>query len=442
VRWSGWPLRADDLVPFYEKAAELFGLHTKEFGLPYWSKIAPVPGLLLPDERFENQVFQYSPETNFGLAYREALLAAPRVTTLLCGNAVELEPGRGDRTATVRSIRAMSLRGNTFQVLARVVVLATGGIENPRLLLTSTGGHPTGMGNEHDWVGRCFMDHPHVPLGHLVPSNGRFSRDFYRKHRYGSHRIRGVLVPSAALQRERSLVGCSIAVERRAHKFGTAFLEWPPAVVFPLVQTRRRIKEHVSARLAWVAGAAAEVSYMFPRRLASAIRATRALRQASAKNGSGLWAKGEVYPLYVRSEQCPNPSSRVYLSDRRDSLESLQACLEWRVAQEDTESIWRCLGALKASVESAGLGRVILPEGEERERWKDRIIGAPHHMGTTRMSSDARLGVVDEHCRVHSVQNLYIAGSSVFPTSGYANPTFTIVALALRLARHIAKEYA
>jgi choline dehydrogenase-like flavoprotein len=392
------------------------------------------------DGTFENQVFQYSPQTNFGIAYRDALAAAPRLTTLLYANAVELEASR-DRLA-VRGVRVVSLRGNTFRVLARAIVVATGGIENPRLLLASTGLYSGGMGNEHGWVGRCFMDHPHVPVGHFLPSNNQFRRDFYRKYRYAEHQIRGVLAPSAALQRRCSLLGCSIAVERSDHTFGTAFLEWPPSITFPLVRLRRWIKERISARLAAGVADAAELGYSVPRRVGSAIRASRALHPRGAeRSGAGVSERKRVYPLYIRSEQQPNPSSRVYLSDRRDSLESRLPCLDWKLGDEDTESISRCLEALKDSVESAGLGRILLPHGEERERWKDRIIGGPHHMGTTRMSRDPKKGVVDENCRVHSVHNLYVAGSSVFPTGGYANPTLTVVALALRVARRLLQEY-
>jgi choline dehydrogenase-like flavoprotein len=104
--------------------------------------------------------------------------------------------------------------------------------------------------------------------------------------------------------------------------------------------------------------------------------------------------------------------------------------LDWRVNEADTSSVLQWLQLLKQDVSASGLGEIILP----RDGWQNQISGGPHHMGTTRMSSDPRHGVVDEHCRVHSVDNLYIAGSSVFATGGYANPTFTLVALALRLA--------
>ena len=118
------------------------------------------------------------------------------------------------------------------------------------------------------------------------------------------------------------------------------------------------------------------------------------------------------------------------LSDRRDALGVPEVKLDWRVNRVDTDAITGWLDVFDRAVRSRGIGRVIAPA----QGWQREIIGGPHHMGTTRMSADPRHGVVDEHCRVHSVDNLYVAGCSVFATGGYANPTFTLVALALRLA--------
>jgi choline dehydrogenase-like flavoprotein len=122
--------------------------------------------------------------------------------------------------------------------------------------------------------------------------------------------------------------------------------------------------------------------------------------------------------------------SRVMLSERRDALGTPEMKLDWHVSESDIDAIPAWLELFDADLRSRGIGRVIAPA----EGWDRGIIGGPHHMGTTRMSADPRTGVVDEHCRVHSVDNLYIAGSSVFTTGGYANPTFTLLALALRLA--------
>jgi choline dehydrogenase-like flavoprotein len=138
------------------------------------------------------------------------------------------------------------------------------------------------------------------------------------------------------------------------------------------------------------------------------------------------------------SEQAPNPASRVTLSEERDLLGRRRPKLDWRLTALDIRTIGRAQEIIDREMRRAGIGKL---EIELRgERPPQDLHGGWHHMGTTRMHTDPKRGVVDENCRVHGTSNLYIAGSSVFPTSGFANPVLTTVALALRLADHLKKE--
>jgi choline dehydrogenase-like flavoprotein len=137
--------------------------------------------------------------------------------------------------------------------------------------------------------------------------------------------------------------------------------------------------------------------------------------------------------LYFRTEQAPDRDNRVSLGRSRDALGTPRVELNWGLRDADTRSIAGWLETFDATVRERGLGWVLMP-GED---WPEHVVGGPHHMGTTRMAADPGRGVVDADCRVHSSDNLYVLGSSVFPTGGYANPTLTIVALALRLADHL-----
>jgi choline dehydrogenase-like flavoprotein len=114
--------------------------------------------------------------------------------------------------------------------------------------------------------------------------------------------------------------------------------------------------------------------------------------------------------------------------------------LDWQLGELDRHSLSRSLAALAGTLGAAGLGRIYDRTLVDEDRVWREATGGSHHMGTLRMARDPRRGVVDAHCRVHGVSNLYVAGSAVFPTTGYANPTFTIVALALRLAAHLKRE--
>jgi choline dehydrogenase-like flavoprotein len=136
------------------------------------------------------------------------------------------------------------------------------------------------------------------------------------------------------------------------------------------------------------------------------------------------------------SEQQPNQDSRIGLMSRRDRTGLPLPELDWRVGGRDFADARRTIELLAEEVERLGLGRIesLWDRGADRP---DVVTGGWHHMGTTAMSVTAETGVVDRDCRVHGLENLYVAGSSVFPTSGYANPTLTLLALAVRLGRHL-----
>jgi choline dehydrogenase-like flavoprotein len=138
----------------------------------------------------------------------------------------------------------------------------------------------------------------------------------------------------------------------------------------------------------------------------------------------------------TRVEQAPNPNSRVTLDTERDRLGLNKAQLNWQLSPLDKRSMIRALEILGAEVGAAGIGRlqIILPEDDT---WPETLRGGWHLMGTTRMSDNPRKGVVDRNCQVHGVHNLFIAGSSVFPTAGSGTPTLTLVGLAMRLADHL-----
>ena len=135
-------------------------------------------------------------------------------------------------------------------------------------------------------------------------------------------------------------------------------------------------------------------------------------------------------------EQAPNPDSRVTLSTKHDALGLPRIKLDWRLTEQDRLSFYTHLHSLALEFGALGIGRLRVMVADQRD-WPQPLGGGSHHMGTTRMSDNPSHGVVDRNCKVHAVDNLYVAGSSVFPTSGVSNPTLTLVALTLRLADHL-----
>jgi choline dehydrogenase-like flavoprotein len=139
-------------------------------------------------------------------------------------------------------------------------------------------------------------------------------------------------------------------------------------------------------------------------------------------------------------EQIPNPASRVGLSTEKDALGLPKILLDWRLTDQDLRSLVEHTHSLALEFGALGIGRMLRNQ-EQEAAWPERVRGGNHHMGTTRMHDDPKQGVVDRNSRVHGVDNLYVAGSSVFPTSGAANPTLTLIALTLRLACHLRNLY-
>jgi choline dehydrogenase-like flavoprotein len=152
--------------------------------------------------------------------------------------------------------------------------------------------------------------------------------------------------------------------------------------------------------------------------------------------------------LVIRAEQAPNPDSRVLLTGDKDALGMPRVALDWRLSAIDVDSVAGLIAALDRESRRLDLGEVEPASwlAESGKRWvSDELvsahpIGGFHHMGTTRMSADPRRGVTDGWGRVHGLPNLHIAGSSLFPTGGWANPTLTILALTLRTADRISGE--
>jgi choline dehydrogenase-like flavoprotein len=319
-------------------------------------------------------------------------------------------------------LRLATLDGRRIELRARAYVLACGGLENPRLLLAANRQLADGLGNAHGNVGRYFMEHPHVVAARAIVADPARIRFYDFDHR---------LAP----RHGQCVVGCiNLSPEtQRAERL----LNYDANLTFDNIGASgfaalRRIWNALERRQA-------------PRDLLGDLEA--ALIDID-DTFAGLLARLGVrsyqpaaggYRLWSFCEQAPNPDSRVTLDSERDALGVPRIRLDWRLGEQDKDSLRRAIELLASEFGRTGTGRIQLPDWlqDTSSRWPDELAGGFHHMGTTRMADDPRQGVVDRQCRVHGVANLYVAGSSVFPTAGSANPTLTIVALALRLAEDL-----
>jgi choline dehydrogenase-like flavoprotein len=302
--------------------------------------------------------------------------------------------------------------GRRLFIRPKVAILACGGIENPRLLLASNRQRPEGIGNRSGQVGRYYMDHPKGRCGivHLRPSVRRLPHPAYWTGRQRAVRL-GVRLSDSAQERFRTL---------NSYVRFRPILEREGAGIEALRQLARRRWHAVGDRrvLGGLLTHPADVTAF----------AWFALRN-----------KGSLRAMEIDNymEQEPRPENRVCLSQKRDRFGARLARLDWSISEYDKRTMRILHAALDRELRRRSIGWIDSPLlSDESGDWPIRQ-DASHHMGTTRMGVDPRTSVVDRNCRVHGIENLYIAGSSVFPTSGYANPTLTIVALALRLADHV-----
>lgn len=157
-------------------------------------------------------------------------------------------------------------------------------------------------------------------------------------------------------------------------------------------------------------------------------------RQERSRQELSKQARSCDYRLWIDLEQAPHPENRIVLSAEHDRCGIPRAILRWRWRAEDQENLQRVRVVVKRELERGGVGRVWRLNDDPPDS------NVHHHAGTTRMDPDPRRGIVDANLRVHGVENLFVVGSSVFPTVGFANPTLTVVALALRLADHLASQ--
>lgn len=415
---SGWPFTYAELEPHYRRAQERCGLGPWGYRPDDWATDRARP-FDLPADRVVTNVFQRGARRFSENAHVTA--ASGLVDVIHHATVVGLVPG-GSGTR-LDSVVAATSDGRRITVAARRFVLAAGGIENPRLLLgAGPAERGSGIGNEHGLVGRYFMERLSARAGVLVPSGRDIvaAAGFYDSHLVDGTRVHGVLSLAPAVVRGEGLRNGAFWLR------GRPLAATAPGVGSALTLYRIATRSPFAAGLIWPNVRA------LARDLPSVARtaAHHALRRPEREP--------EAFQVGVQAEQAPNPESRVTLSARRDRFGLPLATLAWRPTDDDRRSIARSVARLDEALRIAGIGRIEHPFGSERSQ--PLFIGNWHHMGGTRMHSDPAHGVVDPSGRIHGMENLYVAGSSVFPTSGFANPTLTIVALALRMADQLRAE--
>ncbi len=413
---SGWPISYNDLLHYYKEIGreyELLDIYSycnekwkTEITNSLFSKLKDIKYTIHYEEKLP---------LNFKFKFGRELEECKNVHVLLNANAFSLI--LNDSHTAIKKLTVKTLNGKEYSIISRNFILACGGLENARLLLASNKQIASGIGNSKGLVGRFYMDHPKGKLGIVIPSTTTpFPKDFYQGVR-----------------------------EDKIYKIGFSLTETKQVelqtlnhnlYLKPVLNRNINLDTHVIKR---ISNALATRTY---RKLIKTVMELLVdTRNAFETFISRLLRKPlpEIshYEIIHYLEQSPNYESRLFLNEELDSIGMRKITIDWKFSELERESFKYFVQHIKQVFLDSNLGEIIIDNGFDNLNF---LVDASHHMGTTRMAASSDDGVVDSNCKVFGIENLYIAGSSIFPTGGNANPTYTILALSRRLCHHLEKS--
>lgn len=444
VAGPGWPFGIDTLTPYYLAAQE-----AAEAGAFDYDPASVLPAAQrefargLDNDLIETRLERFSRPTNFWTRFGADLAKAENVRILMNAPVQEIHLTKDGSAVDHLEVRRPD--GTTAPIRAKRYVLAMGGLESVRLMMTSNRVKPAGLGGDHGHLGRFYMSHLAAAVGEIQFTDPAGVAFDYAVDDAGIY-VRRRLALTAKAQRDLQCLN----VIFRTHLPDPADPSHGDPVLsamflvknFVLYEYSRKFREGGVSKASYL-GHVSNILRQPGRLVRFANTWLRKRVFADRKLPSVvLGSKTGAYVLEFHAEQAPNPDSRLTLSDEKDAFGVAKLKADWRMTQQDTDSLLKAYALLAVGLERTGVGRLVYdPQIVAAKAAAEGAYGG-HHIGAARMARDPRDGVVDPDCRVHGVNNLFLASSAVFPTSSQANPTLTILALSLRLAEHLRREFA
>lgn len=420
VPHSGWPFGREHLMPYYLKAKETLG-------------VEDVRRLSMRDQVFVTRSETISSDNvelcrnyRLGNHLKAGLEKSASVHIFLHATVLYFQFDEAKQNV----VSVLLDRGEQapLRIHADVFVLAAGGLENARLLLLSDC-----PGSDRGLVGRFFMDHPRFTVGTLVPANRSISKTLLEFDRIRVAR-RQRIEKAIGLTPGRHFIvkGLTLPFEMQERERLLNYRAWLEPCY--LGQDADKLKSLRESLLAYRELALRGEGMSRGQFLGQNLRDFNWTKLMHLVRPSSLVRSFRMHHIL---EPEPDPESRISLSSETDRFGLRKLNMTWRLASATLDSLRRTVRIFEKEFRETGLAQLETAPAE----WEAlaRPMWTWHHMGTTRMHTDPRLGVVDAQCRVHGVNNLFVAGSSIFPTAGNDTPTFTVVALAHRLADHLVK---
>lgn len=392
---SGWPISFEEYEPYLVRTQPILELGKYDYdSADEYAKELGLPTLPLDKHRFISVLKHQSPPTRFGTKYRQQIKQSKNVTVYLYSNVQELNSNASASHVTSASI--VVIDGPSYTLKAKEFVLATGGLENPRILLLSNKSAPNGLGNSHGLVGRFYTDHILIrPALDISLSRTDLDFRFYTDlHTINGGKVFGIMTASNELTKREKLT------RFRFHLYNNSpMYDRPIGGVFSNIDG---VPETDAAPL--------------------------------------TKGRGTYISVHMAMEPIPNPDTFVRLSDELDLLGQRKLEVNWQVSDRERANAHRAIGICALEFARMGYGRAYAPILEDPEKWPPNFTSGKHPSGTTRMSDSPKTGVVDRNSKVFDVDNLYVTGSSIFPTISHTNPTLNLVALSLRLSDHLKEK--
>lgn len=452
--WLGaasWPLSYREVARFYPAALELCQAGSFQF-LADDALAGDGGGGMFDMEDGDlvvDRVERFSEPTDFGRCYRQRLRRSRLATVVLNAPVVRIAARPGGRQ--VRGVVVRTPGGEDLPISGGIVVVACGALETARLLLASTDEKSCGLGNESDLVGRFYQSHLEGHVGELMVAPGAAARMDYSRDPQGIYCRRFMELSPAAQRRDR-LAGlilrpthAKVADPRHGHAVLSAMFLVKGMLLPEYARGMNSTEQAEATRLG--SGVGLHLSHVgnvvrgAPALTRFAVRWTRRRVLARRKLPSVFLADpAGRYALEINAEQAPDPESRVALGEQRDAQGQRRLIVDWRVSEADRRRVLCGVALADRAFRDAGVARIVLPKPEAAAAALTRIGG--HHIGTARMARSPQAGVVDANGQAFDVAGLHVLGAAAFPTSGAANPTLTIVALAVRMAEHLAGRFA
>jgi hypothetical protein len=445
-----WPVSYEELQPYFQRACDWCVCGEAAFDahdVPGLAERSLVPGF--PDGRIRaSSLERWSLPTNFGREYRSALEDTPGltlVTNLTCTEVVcDREQPR------IEHLRAQSLDGRSLKISASRYVLACGGLEVTRLLFASDRSHPGGLGNHSGHLGRWYMAHVESRIARVHFTTPPAETIYGHERDTAGVYVRRRLTFSADCQDKDRLPNIAVWLvnpDVGDPEHGSGILSF---VYLMLVSPLGRLFVAEGIRQAHIR-TAQPVSKRrhlanILRHLPSAVRFAlefgyrRFLRRGRKVPGFFVPSAANVYPLLYHGEHLPHRESCVEPTSDHDALGMPRLRTHLWFGEEDIGGVIRAHRCLDAYLREHRLGHLEYLHEDSEAAIREQLFGGYHQAGTTRMSARPQDGVVNRDLAVHGFDDLYIASSSTFVTSGQANSTFMIVVFALRLADHLRQE--